>query len=578
MEYVAEFLVFATFALSLNLLLGYAGQVSVAHAAFGAVGGYVFAAGTMTAGLPSGVALVGAPIFAGLLGLLVGLPALRLSEEYLILLTLAVQTIVVTFLNASPDFGGPYGLPVSGVELFGVPLVQPIDFLPWFLALAGLVAVVCWRVGESPFGRVLKGIRQDPELTRSLGKRVYRSKLVVFTLAAACAGIAGTMLVLLNSIATPQLFSFDQSVAILAMVVIGGRANALGAALGAALIVLLEPFLELVLQLPPQQASFVRSIVFGLLLVVVVLVRPQGLIPERKRGGVRNRDAEAAVAGPGGAVRRLSGGASAEAPGRPSSDDPPSGAAPIVEVSGLTKSFGGIRAARDLDFSLYAGRVTALIGPNGAGKSTVFGLLTGQVAADAGSVRLRGDELVGLPTDEIARRGMVRSFQHVRLINRLSAVENVMLAVPGQKGEKFGDLWLPGRRVSRSEIRVREEALRWLDYVGMAEHAVTPAGSLSFGDQKLLSLARILASGADVILLDEPASGIEGALLDRVLKLVRQVAHDGRAVCIVEHNLDLVRQIADDVLFLELGEITARGSYEDLINDPRLSEAYFGTQ
>jgi branched-chain amino acid transport system permease protein len=250
----------------------------------------------------------------------------------------------------------------------------------------------------------------------------------------------------------------------------------------------------------------------------------------------------------------------------------------IVRVAGLSKAFGGIHAARDLDFVLRRGEVTALIGPNGAGKSTVFSLLTGQQRADSGRVLLRGVDISGKTTDAIARAGMVRSFQHMRLVGRLTALQNVMLAIPGQRGEQFANLWLPWRRLRTDELAHLDEARGWLRYVGLEHAADSPAASLSFGEQKLLSLARTLATRADVLLLDEPASGIEGVWVDRMLELIQRVCADGRTVCIVEHNLDLVRRIAGQVLFLELGVITARGGYKELVDDPRLAEAYFGTQ
>lgn len=569
MEYVAEILVFAVFAMSLNLLLGYAGQVSVAHAAFGAFGGYAFATIVLKAEGPPWVAVLGAIVVAAVAGVLVGLPALRLNEEYLILLTLAVQTIVVTFVSASPDYGGPYGIPLANLDFFGISLSQPVSFVPGFIVIALIVGVLCWRIGESPFGRVLKGIREDELLTRSLGKHIYASKLIIFTVAAGFAGLAGSMLVILSSVATPSLFSFDQSVAILAMVVIGGRANLFGAVLGSALLVVLTPLLKAVLGLPPQQASYARMIVFGLVLLIVVWVRPQGIVPERSgktrvAGGKRTAPQAAAdglVVATGGAKSVL-----------PNEGDE------LVRIEGLSKSFGGIRAASDLNFALKRHQITALIGPNGAGKSTVFNLLTGQIRPDAGRVFLGEEDITGRSPDAIARKGMVRSFQHVRLIGRLSALQNVMLAIPGQEGERFGRLWVPGRRVRTGELAAREEASKWLNFVGLGDLAEVAASQLSFGDQKLLSLARTLATGADVLLLDEPASGIEGAWVDRMLELIQRACDEGRTVCIVEHNLDLVRRIADHVIFLELGEITAEGSYDELISNPRLVEAYFGTQ
>ena len=252
--------------------------------------------------------------------------------------------------------------------------------------------------------------------------------------------------------------------------------------------------------------------------------------------------------------------------------------APVVlQTKGVSKRFGGIIAADELDIELRRGTITALVGPNGAGKTTVFNLLTGAVAPDAGSILLHGEELVGLQPHQIARRGMVRSFQDVRLFNRLSCLQNVMLAVQGQPGEHAGKLFLSPRAVDRAEQETRERALAWLRFVGMGEFAAVPAGALSYGQTKLVSLARVLATEADVLLLDEPASGIDTKWVDTMLDLIEQVRDQGRTVCVVEHNLHVVGRLADHTYFMELGRITAQGTIAELTSSPRLAEVYFGT-
>jgi len=243
----------------------------------------------------------------------------------------------------------------------------------------------------------------------------------------------------------------------------------------------------------------------------------------------------------------------------------------------VSKQFGGIVAARDLDIQLRKGTITALVGPNGAGKTTVFNLLTGFIPPDAGSVMLNGQELVGLNPNQVARLGLVRSFQDVRLFNRLSCAQNVMMAVQQQPGENFGTLFMNQRRVRKAERATRDRAMDWLGFVGMSEFADVPAGALSYGQTKLVSLARVLATEADVLLLDEPASGIDTKWVDTMLELIEAVREQGRTVCVVEHNLHVVGRLADHTYFMELGEITAAGTIDELTNTPRLAEAYFGT-
>ena len=253
-------------------------------------------------------------------------------------------------------------------------------------------------------------------------------------------------------------------------------------------------------------------------------------------------------------------------------------AAPVVlEVAGLSKRFGGIIAADDLTFTLRQGAIAALVGPNGAGKTTVFNLLTGFIPPDTGSVRLRGVELVGSTPDAVARMGMVRSFQDVRLFQRLSCVTNVAMAVPGQPGERVPSLLIRPGPVRRFEAEALEKARGWLEFVGMPEFADIPAGALSYGQTKLVSLARVLATEAEVILLDEPASGIDDVWVDTMLGLIESLRDKGRTICIVEHNLHVVGRLADHTYFMELGRITAEGTIGELTGSERLAEAYFGT-
>src|SRR5947209_11695932 len=281
LSYLNEILIFVIFAVSLNLLLGNTGQVSVAHAAFGAVGGYTLAYMFLNHGMPLWEGVILGVLLSGIVGVVVGLPALRLTTEWLILLTLAVQTIIITLATTSSSFGGTYGLQnVAGFSLFGRKLNQPSDFLPWFVVLVAIVLLIVHRMAESPYGRVLRGIREDDVACRSLGKNIYAYKLTVFGVTAAMAGLAGAMLVTQDQLASPSLFGFDQSTAIVAMVILGGTGNMLGAVVGATVLVLLTPFFENVLNFSADKASLWRLIAYGVVLVVVMMVRPQGLLPE----------------------------------------------------------------------------------------------------------------------------------------------------------------------------------------------------------------------------------------------------------------------------------------------------------
>jgi branched-chain amino acid transport system permease protein len=244
---------------------------------------------------------------------------------------------------------------------------------------------------------------------------------------------------------------------------------------------------------------------------------------------------------------------------------------------GLGKHFGGIRAAEDLSLALPRGQVTALVGPNGAGKTTVFNLLTGFLPPETGTVSLGERDVTGLAPWRAVRAGLARSFQDVRLFERMTVLDNVLVAIPGQPGERLGPLFLAPGRVRRAEHANRARALRYLAFVGLADRAFDVAGALSFGEQKLVALARLLATEADVLLLDEPASGVDPQWVGRILELIRQCARAGLTVCLVEHNLEAVTAVADHAYFMEAGRIIAEGRPEALMADTRLAEIYFGT-
>ncbi|GAA2117969.1 branched-chain amino acid ABC transporter ATP-binding protein/permease [Actinomadura napierensis] len=563
-NYLDQALLLAALAVSVNLLVGYAGQVSVAHAAFAGVGGYAvcFLAGLH--GWPYLASLAVAVLATTVLGVLIGLIALGLAEEFLILMTLAFSLGIIGVLATFDALGGVTGITgVDGLRLFGRELDTPADWLIPSAVVLALVFAVCRRLGESPYGQVLKGIREDAVATRALGKNTFGYKIGIFAITSGLTGLVGGLYSGWLGQATPSAYGFPLAMAVFAMVIVGGNANLVGSIAAGVILTMIEPVLRQVLAVQSTQAALVQVVLYGALLLLVMLVRPQGLFPERARK----------VTAPASEPRART------SPRRAPADRTPYDEADVVlRAQGLSKRFGGITAAKNIDLELRRGTITALVGPNGAGKTTAFNLLTGTVVPDTGSVTLNGAELVGMRPDLIVRAGLVRTFQDVRLLNRLTCLENVMLAVPGQPGERPGRLFVPGRGVSRADRETAAEAMRWLEFVGMADQAATPAGALSYGQSKLVSLARALATRADVLLLDEPASGVDAAWVDTMLAMVAAVRDEGRTVCLVEHNLDVVRRLADHTCFMELGEITASGTLAELTGSARLAEAYFGAQ
>jgi branched-chain amino acid transport system permease protein len=384
----------------------------------------------------------------------------------------------------------------------------------------------------------------------------------VFCVSGGLAAVAAALFAHYQAFINPFSFNLDRSIFLVALVVLGGTANLLGTVAGAFLFVGLPELLRF-LQARPDIVDAVRNLVFGLLLVLFMRFRPEGFIPEHAR--LRKPVAFDAPPPPGSAgLDVVSGGATALAPG------------PALRAKGLEKHFGGIRAADDLTFALERGKITALVGPNGAGKTTVFNLLTGFLTPDAGTVALGNTDVTRVTPWKTVRLGLARSFQDVRLFEGMTVLDNVLAAIPHQPGERLGPLFLAPRRTAEAERGNRGKALGHLAFVGLAHKAGELASSLAFGEQKLVALARLVATEADVLLLDEPASGVDLHWVQRILDLIRQLAASGKTVCIVEHNLEVVTAIADHVYFMEAGRIIAEGRPEELMADRRLGEIYFG--
>jgi ABC-type branched-subunit amino acid transport system ATPase component len=249
---------------------------------------------------------------------------------------------------------------------------------------------------------------------------------------------------------------------------------------------------------------------------------------------------------------------------------------PLLSLRGLSKSFGGIEAVADCSFDVPQRLITGLIGPNGAGKTTVFNLISGFLRADSGSIRYQGTELLGLAPHEIERRGVARSFQHLRLWHKMSVLENVLLGCSTPLGENPLALFLRPARVRVEEAAALAHALEVLEFFGLAARAHDLAEDLAFAEQKLLAMARIFATEAEVLLLDEPTSGLDSDSLRRIVPIVRRLTERGKTVLLIEHNMELIAELSDEVIFLDRGRVLARGKPAEVTRDPALAEIYFG--
>lgn len=554
---------------SLNLILGYGGMASMAHAAFFCIGGYISAIVTMHWGCNFLFGVVTATVLTSAVGGAFAAPFIRVQNEYLILFTIAFQMVVfhlmLSLYNITGGDSGIFGVPHA--QLFGLNLRGPIYFLPFMTVFVLLVYSVALRVTKSPFGRVLKGIREDETSVASLGKNVMKFKVTVFMVGTGIAAGAGGIFAHYTQFISPSIGSLDQSILIIAMVVLGGSANLWGSAVGAFLLIIIPEILNF---LPGASDLIVplRGFIYGILLILFMRFRPEGLIPEYFHWRrPENKEAKTEIAS------RSSPG-SGEAREMFRTEPAPNDS--ILEVKGLSKSFGGIDAVNDFYMGLAEGRVTALVGPNGCGKSTVFNLITGFLKPDQGSIYFRDSEITNLPTYRMPRIGIVRSWQDVRNFQGMTVLDNVLIANQDQSGESLLRLFFAPWRVKTEERENLAKAIIYLEKVGLLEKKSEIARNLSYAEQKLLAIARLLCTGAQVLLLDEPASGVDPNWVEQFMSMIRALAESGKTICIVEHNLEVVRGVSDTVYFMAEGKKIAQGTAEGLMADPKLSEIYFG--
>jgi len=247
-----------------------------------------------------------------------------------------------------------------------------------------------------------------------------------------------------------------------------------------------------------------------------------------------------------------------------------------LECLNLTKSFGGIKAVDDVSIAFESGKIFGLIGPNGAGKTTLFHLISGFIKPDHGEIMLNGKRLDILPPEEIARAGIGRLFQDVRVFGRLSVLENVLVAFPDQSGESvFNSIFLRPK-VLRQERELLDKAFALLEFVNLLDCYKLPAENLSYGQQKLLAIARLLALNPDVFLLDEPTAGINPAMIDVILELIKKISGEGRIVIIIEHNMNVILEVANWVYFMNEGKIVAFGLPDEVLGEDSVRETYVG--
>ena len=568
--------IYALAAVGLNIVHGFGGQISLGHGSLVAVGAYVTAILTVSHGWPVIATLVPAMAAAVVAAIVMSLPSLRLSRWTLAVITMAFALIVEGFLNSDQGLtGGGNGLVgIPGITFSGRELTSSSIYIV-LLVLMFLALLFSRNIRRSAQGLALIAIRDSELVAQSLGIGVPRKKVWAFAISGIPAGLAGGMWASLGGTVSPGQFDISFSVLLFLVILIGGDGRIIGPVLGALMM-------ELLPQILTSFAQYQLIIYAALLLIIAILV-PDGLagVGMSIAGYARRLRASGRTPAPAAAGARAAEAPAAEARAEDRLADAAIDVAEVYDgaslaVEELSQYFGGVRALSKVSFRVPAGRVVGMIGPNGSGKTTLLNMISGLYQPTAGRILFDGEVVNGERASVRARRGIGRTFQIPKLLDREDVLSNVVVGASRLRNRSIL-LWLVRAPVvRREEAFYRQEALAWLGRFGIAELWDRPAGDLSHGDKRTVEIVRAMMSKPRLLLLDEPSSGLGNEEVSRLQQAIAAIARAGVTVVLVEHHIALVRRVADEIVVLDQGVLIANGPVQEVLADRMVVDAYLG--
>jgi len=543
--YVANILMQATtYAIAvfgLSIVLGLCGQINLAQAAFFALGAYCVGLGTADYHLPFWLCLAGGVALAFAAGAGLGLSTLRLGGHYLAMVTISFQQILtVVLINAIGFTHGP-----DGVSSIGRPGAFASGQAYLALAVAALLITgyLVWRLANTRLGRAMRAVRDNELAASASGIDVFRTKVIAFALCAGLGGLGGGLFAGGFSYVSPDQFSFADSIVLLTMALLGGVASPIGSTIGTGLLILIPEWLRFL-----KSVSGLYLAIYGAAVILIVVFMPDGiwgfigrLFRTRKRSPLESAEPLALC--------------------------PADSGAPVaLEVRGLAKNFGGLMAVDGVDFQVRRGGLHGLIGPNGSGKTTTLNVVTGFYRPTAGAVLVDGVDVTALPAHKRTIAGLGRTFQNIRLFRSMTALENVVIGAE-RRGNSL---------VASGHDALRRRARSALGFVGLGDRAEETIPSFSYGHQRLIEIARALAANPTVLLLDEPAAGLNSGEKKALHDLLDRIAAAGLTIVIIDHDMTLIAGVAKHLTVLNFGRRIADGETADVLTQPDVVAAYLG--